>query len=294
MAFVLGTQLLPWLVIAATVGFLLLVAVPSPSRKLRLVTVCALFMAGGLVFVRWQSPKSHSDQQAPARPARPAAPPPPAPPVAAAVPDAAGAAIAIDLGDLNLPDLGAELRGIAPYVRLKNGALVISGDAAPQCESELASQPAADATVTQQLDEAVLALVERALPERLSRYFDELVKKPRKTVNVQELRDLRTTLKALSATQRQRVAEEAAQLRGVVTRYQISTSSDQHAEEQGLRHYAIQAQIQPERIVQLVRTTTAKASRDADAPFWTAALATLGIVVAAAIVLKLTTRRSAV
>lgn len=294
MAFVLGAQFLPWLVLAATVVFLLLVAVPGPSRKLRLVTVCALLMAGALVFVRWQSPKPHGDRQARARPARPAAPPPPAPPVAAALPEVPGAAIAIDLGDLNLPDLGAELRGIAPYVRLKNGALVIGGAAAPQCESEPALRPATQAEATQQLDEAVVGLVERTLPERLSRYFDELVRKPSKTVQVQELRELRTTLKSLTAAQRERVAEEAAQLRDVVTSYQISISSDQHAAEQGLRHYALEAQLEPERILQIVKAKVPQAPRDMDTPFWTTALATLGIVVAAAIVLKLATRRSAV
>jgi hypothetical protein len=133
--------------------------------------------------------------------------------------------------------------------------------------------------------------VERALPVRLSRYFDQLIEEP--PPSTEQLRDLRSRLQNLSETQRRLVAEEASRLRGLVEGYRITALQDERATSRGLRHYGVEAKLSPEQIARLAAAEhiVTRTSRARKARTGQVVVATAGVIVAAAIVLKLATRR---
>ncbi len=293
MSFLFGTALKLLLTTAAIVGVLLLVVGRGPARKLRVVLACVLLLAGGALLYRWPSGAME-------RPAEFALPPgPPGPPVAPIPPawgeggeEECAPSVAIDLGDLNLPELGDELRDTLEFgLRWEDGKVSLDGPGRLHVKAGSASQPADTPDLAGRAGESVRALVERALPVRLSRYFDRLIEEP--PPSAEPLRDLRSQLQNLSETQRRRVAEEASRLRGLVERYRITALHDEHATSQGLRHYGVEAELLPEQIARLAAAEriVIRTDRARRASVGQVVLVTAGVIVAAAIVLKLATRR---
>jgi hypothetical protein len=292
---------LPLLIILGAIAVVLLTArARRPHRRLRMILACALLLLGALFFLHWERPCFRSGRQTAVTVPLPPTPPWLPPPVALEVPSsskppkvvARDTPIAIDLGDLDLSDLGGEWDAFLPELALHDGLLRISGDARyvqPPCEAH--ADPAAETPAD--LRAALSALTQRVLSEKLARYFDELVGRSSPALRIREVRDLHDSLKSLTVTQRAQVAKEAAQLHDIVTRYEVSISSGENATAEALRHYAIEAYVQPERILQLAQAKVPEVPRGAGRPPSTAALAAIGVIAAAGIILKLAARRHA-
>jgi hypothetical protein len=243
------------------VMLLLMVLVPGPNRRLRVITACALFLVAGTLFYNWRS--------APRR----TAPPPPPPlaelPAPPAPPSPDGVAIT-DLADLERLDVNVSVPD-APRVQFKDGCLVVE-----------APTTAAVCEPTSQR-----ATVEGEIAEQLGGWFESLVRQA--APGSSRLRELRTTLKGLSAEQRRHVAVEVSRLRDVITQRQGEVRI--YAQSQATRPTAAVAQVEPEQIIRLVKASLREARSRADGPGWPGALATIGVVLAASAVLKRVTGR---
>jgi hypothetical protein len=253
-----SVNLMPQLAISVLiVALVLLVLLPGPNRRVRVMTACALFLAGGtLYFYRRPAPRG-------------AVLPPPVPEVPAPpAPVGPGGVVVTDLADLEDLDLDVSVQG-APHVRFKDGSLVVEG-AKPEVALDSSSQPTGGRTPGAGPPSG--ATLRSEVAAELAQYFDGLIHEA--APGASPLRALRTSLKSLSAEQRREVADEVARLRGVIT------------QEDGQDPRTPRVRVKPDEIIRLVKASMPKARGKTEGPGVVGALATIGVVLAAAAVLK--------
>ncbi len=256
------------------VALVLLVLVPGPNRRLRAMTACALFLVGGVLYFNWRS-----------SPRRTAAPPPPVPELPAPPPPAGpGGVIIADLADLEGLNLDVSVED-APRVRFKDGCIVVEGRAKPPAVPEPTSQQTEAGEAAGDEGRSVLASIRADIAEQFDEYFDGLVREA--APSSRRLRELRTTLKGLSAEQRRQIAHEVAQLRSVL----IQEDGQDARSTQDARTTATQVRVKTDEIVRLARASIPKARSKAEGPGLAGAMVTIGILLAAGSVLKRATVR---
>lgn len=170
----------------------------------------------------------------------------------------------IELGDLDLSDMRADL----DELRISEG----EQDLPPQATK------------------SVSRLAEEAMPERLFDFFNRLARET--APPAEALRALRTELKKLTGSQRRALAAEIAAQRDALATYRLKALRDLDGGLRDLGHYGVEAELEPAEIVR--RAVQARETRPRDNARFTrlSALGTCGVIVAAAIILKLATRRN--
>jgi hypothetical protein len=244
----------PMLMTVLLVALVFFVVVPGPNRRLRIVTACAVFLVAGALCFHGRS-----------GPRRVSVPPPPAPPSTGIVISGLPGLEQLDL-DVSVPE--------APHVQFKDGCLVV--DAKPPVAPEAASQPAEGTAANEEA--APHATLRSEAAATLADYFDGLVHgtAPRSS----RLRELRASLSDLTAGQRRQIADEAFRLRGTALRPDDHDGS------------VAQARLKPDEIIQLIKTRLPKTRNPPEGSGVAGALAAVGVVLAASLVLKRVTARA--
>lgn len=170
--------------------------------------------------------------------------------------------VTIELGNLDLSEMRADL----DELRVSAG------------EQELPPQAT----------ESVSRLAEESMPERLFEYFDRLAKET--SPPAEALRTLRTELKKLTGSQRRALAAKIAAQRDAIATYRLKALSDLDGDPRDPGHYGVEAELEPDAILR--QAVQARETSRRERPRFTrlSALGTCGVIVAAAIILKLATR----